>query len=799
MRIIVILMLALLSAPDINAQLIRVIDAEDSRPVKDVAVFNNQKSRFGYTSLAGEFRITAFGRNETVNFQHPSYNNVSLTVKEMEDRSWVVLLFPKTFEIDEFVVSANRWEQDKDEIPNKITQIRRPQIEFSNPQTAADLMGSTGEVFVQKSQMGGGSPMIRGFATNRVLIVVDGVRMNNAIFREGNVQNIISLDPNIIESAEVIFGPGAVIYGSDAIGGGMDFHTRKPLLSTGEKPNLRVNAMTRYSSANNEQTGHVDFNIGGSRISSLTSITLSDFGDMIMGSKKHPEYRRPEYVTRIGNRDTVVTNRNPNKQVESGYSSYYIMQKIRFQPTEKLDIVLATHISRTSDIPRYDRLIQYRNNELRYGDWYYGPQKWTMNSASVEWKPGNRFFDAARLNVTRQDFSESRYDRQFGDTELNSGEEKVVAYSVNADFEKEWNRKLLYWGIEGVTNDVTSTARSEDIITGEITPQASRYPDGENRYTGMGLYTGIKISLSEKIFLNGGARYNYNSLHSTFIDNSFYNFPFTEIDNSNGALTGSVGFVLITNENGQLSINGSSGYRAPNLDDAGKVFDSEPGSVVVPNPSLNPERAYNIDLGITRDLFDLIHIELTAFHTWLDNAMVRRNFTFDGQDSILYRGELSRVLAIVNAGSATVSGGHLSMQISPNRYLKVKSNINITRGEDQDGIPLRHVSPLFGSAHVIFENKKIKADLYGIYNGEISYDNMPPSEAGKKYLYAIDENEKPYCPAWYTINLMTSYQVGNFGIINAGIENLLDHRYRPYSSGIVSPGRNFIVSLRIKI
>ena len=799
MKFYLILLLALLPSLIGNAQLIRVIDAEDSRPVKDVAVFNNSKTKFGYTNLAGEFRINAFGKNETVNFQHPSYINVSYTVQEIEEESLVVMLYPKTFEIDEFVVSANRWEQDKEEIPNKITQIRRPQIEFANPQTAADLMASTGEVFVQKSQMGGGSPMIRGFATNRVLIVVDGVRMNNAIFREGNVQNIISLDPNITESAEVIFGPGAVIYGSDAIGGVMDFHTRKPLLSTGEKPNLRVNAMTRYSSANNEKTGHADFNIGGTRISSLTSITWSDFGDLTMGSIHHPEYRRPEYVTRIDGRDTVVTNSNPDKQVESGYSTYYIMQKVRFQPTDRLDIVLASHISRTSDIPRYDRLIQYRDDKLRYGDWYYGPQKWTMNAATVEWKADNRFFDAVRVGVARQDFTESRFDRKFGDTELNSGEENVIAYSLNADFEKEWNSKLLYWGIEGVTNSVTSTAASEDIVTGAVTPQATRYPDGDNRYTNMAVYGGIKISLSEKTFLNGGARYNHNSLHSTFIDNSFYNFPFTKIDNSNGAITGSLGFVWITDDNGQLSINGSTGYRAPNLDDAGKVFDSEPGSVVVPNPSLRPERAYNIDLGITRDILDLIHVELTAFHTLLDNAMVRRNFTFDGQDSILYRDEMSRVLAIVNAGSATVSGGHMSLQVSPHRYIKIKSNISLTRGEDQDGVPLRHVSPLFGSAHIIFENKKFKADLYGIYNGEIPYDKMPPSETGKSYLYAADSEGNPYCPEWYTINLMTSYQIANFGILNAGVENILDHRYRPYSSGIVSPGRNFIVSLRIKI
>ncbi|TFH38032.1 MAG: TonB-dependent receptor [Bacteroidia bacterium] len=179
--------------------------------------------------------------------------------------------------------------------------------------------------------------------------------------------------------------------------------------------------------------------------------------------------------------------------------------------------------------------------------------------------------------------------------------------------------------------------------------------------------------------------------------------------------------------------------------------------------------------------------------------MVRRDYTFNGEDSILYYGEMSKVLSVVNAGNATVWGGHIVVQVSPARNIRIKANMNITRGEDQDGIPLRHVTPFFGSIHFIYESKKLKTDLYTIYNGELPYEQLPPSEVDKAYLYALDENKNPYCPSWYTINLKASYQLGNFGILNAGIENILGHRYRPYSSGIVSTGRNFIVSLRVMI
>jgi hemoglobin/transferrin/lactoferrin receptor protein len=792
-------LIILLSVQNLFAQKLVVLDASDSKPIKDVAVYNDSKTKFGYTDLAGAFSINTFDDKDYLNFQHPSYQNLRLTRKEVEDNEYIVLLLYKTFDIDEFVVSANRWEQNKQEVPNKIVQIRKPEIDFINPQTAADLLSSSDEVFIQKSQLGGGSPMIRGFATNRVLIVVDGVRMNNAIFREGNVQNIISLDPNIIESTEVIFGPGAIVYGSDAIGGVMNFNTNKALLSTSEKTNVRVEAMARRSTANNETTGHVHFNIGGSKIAFLSSVTFSTFDDLMMGAQMHPDYVRQNYAKQVDGVDSMFVNTDPNLQVGTAYAQYNFTEKLRFQPTEKLNIVFANHISRSSDVPRYDRLIQEKNDVSKYGDWYYGPQKWMMNSVDMDWKTGYVFFDQMKLVIARQDFGESRHDRKFGNPIIRERFEKVVAYSANMDFSKAVGNNSIYYGAEAVYNNITSEAESWDSANELSSSTATRYPDGVNSYHAMAAYAGFNFNISSIFFINTGARYNYSALYSTIEDNSFYNFPFTEIDISNSAVTGSVGMVLLPNDKTKLNLNLSSGFRAPNLDDVGKVFDSEPGNVLVPNPSLDPEYAWNADLGISRDFWDAVQIELVGFITLLENAMVRRDYSFNGNDSILYNGEMSNVLAIVNAGDALVYGAHASLQIVPSKSLRFKSNINYTKGEDQDGIPLRHVSPLYGSTHFIYESKKFKADIYANYNGELSYSQLAPSEQNKPYIYACDKNEKPYSPAWFSVNFKTSYQLGTFGIINAGIENILNHRYRPYSSGMVAPGRNFILSLRVVI
>lgn len=783
------------------SQTITVIDREDLRPIPDVAIINEDGTKQIYTNRDGRADITDFDHTEPVCFQHFTYERTCFSFDEMNLNEYKIMLARKVFAIEEFVISANRWEQNKNEVPNRITTVLKPQVELQNPQTSADLIGLSDEVFIQKSQLGGGSPMIRGFATNRILIVVDGVRMNNAIYREGNIQNIISLDPSALESTEIIFGPGAVVYGSDAIGGVMDFHTKNALLSTGYKSVIKLNASTRFSTADQEKTTHFDFNIGNRMIAFLTGITYSDFGDLKMGSFRHDEYLRPEYVTRIGDRDSVISNKDPRTQKYSGYNQLNTINKLRIKLPGKSELVIANNFSRLSDVPRYDRLIQYKSGKLRYGAWYYGPQVWMMNSARLSIGRNTRLFDEMRLMAAQQSYTESRHDRAFGKDIINEQTEKLNIFSVNLDFDKNLRSReeLLYYGLEYVFNDIASIARTRDVVTGTISPAGSRYPNGDNHYNSLSAYAGYKNNLSDRFTVNAGMRYNYVSLNSVIADNSYYNFPFTEISISNGALTGAAGIVYRQNERFHIGLNTSSGFRAPNLDDAGKVFDSAPGIVVVPNPDLKPEYAYNIDLSLVKDFGEILHTEFTAFHSWLTNAMIRHDFLFNGMDSINYQGELSKVEAVTNTGSARVYGFHFNIQLNLTEYLFFRSALNITEGVEGDGIPLRHAAPLFGSTHLVMELPKMKTDLYTVYNGSKTFEKMAPTEIEKPYLYAKDQNGNPWSPGWCTLNLKLSYEMMNRLSVTGGIENILDLRYRPYSSGIVSPGRNFILSLRLAL
>ncbi|NOZ45538.1 MAG: TonB-dependent receptor [Chlorobi bacterium] len=779
-----------------KSQTITVLNITNKQPVINVFIYNHESTTL--TNEKGQADISSFNKTEKINFQHPAFKNLNISYNELKKLNFIVKMEESVLNLSEIIVSANQWEQNKSEVPNKIQTISKREIQFNNPQTTADLIGESDEIFIQKSQMGGGSPMIRGFAANRILLVVDGVRMNNAIYRSGNLQNIISLDANAVESSEIILGPGSVIYGSDAIGGVIDIHTKKPFLSTQEKPFISTNAMLRYSSANFEKTGHLDFNLGFNKFAYVSSFTYSDYDDLKMGNLKHTDYTRPEYVETINGVDSIVNNKNVNVQKFTAYSQFNILQKIRYKPTNTIDVEYAFHYSKLSDVPRYDRLIQKKDNKLKYAEWYYGPQKWMMNSVKITERKSNLFFDNSKFIIALQNYEESRHDRKLNKLLLRERQENVKMITINVNFDKELSENSsLYYGIELADNLVNSVGSEKNITNGETIEYPSRYPNNST-YSFFSFYINQKRKIKEKTNLVFGLRVNHIELFAPF-DTTFYPFPFKEIDLSNNAITGSFGAVFQPVTNTQIKLNFSTGFRSPNIDDIGKVFDSEPGNVIVPNKNLTPEYVYNVDLGFSSSFYEKLQVELTGFGSYINNVMVRDNFNFNGLDSIVYDGTLSKVEALVNSDYGVLYGIQFSVYADIFNNFSLKSHLNYIKGFDQDNNPLRHVTPTFGGTHLIFTFENFKADLYSIYNGELSYSQLSTSEREKPHIYATDSNGNPMSPAWVTLNIKTSFQINSVIQINAGIENLFNVRYRPYSSGVVAPGRNLILTVRARI
>lgn len=798
MRILVAI-LFVFSFQVLYAQNIVVKDGDSDTPLESVAVTSISPVALVVTNGRGQADISLFRGSNLVEFRMMGYTTMWYSFKELEQLNFEVFLTPSVFSIDQVVVSASKWSQKAREVPLKISSVSKTQVAFHNPQTSADLLTITGDVFVQKSQQGGGSPMIRGFATNRLLIAVDGVRMNNAIFRSGNLQNVISLDPFAIEQTEVLFGPGSVIYGSDAIGGVMSFYTLSPKYSINGKTLITGSSSLRYSTANAEKTGHVDINFGWEKWASLTSFSYTNFGDLRMGSWGPGEYLRNEYVVREGSTDVLIQNPNPRVQVPTGYSQTNVLQKIAFTPNSNWAFEYGLHYSATSNFDRYDRLVYYRNGLPRSAQWYYGPQVWMMNNLLISSRAKTAAYDHLKIQLAQQYFKESRHDRAFNKSRLRNRFEEVDAFTFNMDLKKSLNAnaKFLY-GAETVANSVNSTGIDRDITTEVETSAASRYPKAQ--WYSFATYLTYEQKLSDKVIFQAGGRYSHFIIDAQF-DNTFYPFPFTQAKISKGSVSGSLGLTINPSDNWSVNTILSTGFRAPNVDDMGKVFDSEPGSVIVPNPNLNAEYAYNAEVGITRRVGDFFEADFLTYFTLLDNAMVRRNTTLNGQDSIMYDGQLSQVQSIQNAAFAKVWGIQADFELMLPGGFMLSSRINYQKGTEEldNGTvsPLRHAAPWFGVTKLDYKIKKIQLSLFVNYSGEVSYNQLAEDERGKAYIYAVDTNGNPYSPAWYTVNFRALYQVNKKLSFTANIENITDQRYRPYSSGLVAAGINFIAGVRV--
>lgn len=785
----------------LHAQTIIIENEETNEPIEMATISSNEPLLYAITNGKGEANISDFVGVEKIEIRSIGFEPMTLSYAEIQDRYFEVKLKTSSFSLNDVVVSATKWRQSNQEIPGKISSISSKDVALSNPQTVADMLANSGEVFMQKSQQGGGSPMIRGFSTNRLLYTVDGVRMNTAIFRSGNIQNVISLDAFATENTEIMFGPGSVIYGSDAIGGVMSFTTLQTQFSSNDKVYTKGSAVARFASANNELTGHFDVNVGWKKFAMLTSLTYSKYGDLKMGSKGPEEYLRPFYVERQDSMDVLVENDNPLVQKPTAFDQINLMQKLSFKPNKDWSLDYAFHYSETSSYGRYDRHIRYRNGLPRSAVWEYGPQKWMMNQLTIAYKKRNLVFDEMNLRLAHQYFNESRIDRGFNDPIQNTKEEKVFAYSANVDFVKSFYTKhKVFYGVEFVNNVIQSEAEAENINTGDVFGIAARYPLAA--WATAGVYASYQYKANEKFNIQAGLRYAHFLIDADFSNNlAYYPLPEEEAKISKGAAIGSLGAIYTPSSNTTVRANFSTGFRAPNIDDIGKIFDSEPGSVLIPNTNLDAEYVYNGEIGFAQIIKKNLKVDATAYYTYLQNAMVRRDFSFNGQDSILYDGELSGVQAIQNAANANVYGVQVGLEAKLPKGFGFNIVYNYQKGEEEleDGTrsPSRHAAPMFGAAHLTFKYQGFLMDVYTLFSGGVKFENMPEEEKGKGYIYAVDDNGNPYSPAWATLNLKTSYRVNKYFSVSAGMENILDLRYKTYSSGIAAAGRNFILSGRV--
>jgi len=796
-----ILLVALVGLSSLaHAQKLQLVDDYTNQPVSNIRIVHNEKT---YTSNdAGTIDLSGITIPTELVVEHPNY--LSVTVQITNRELTLVRLLEKSIDLDEVTVSSSRFLEKKSDVPKRIETIRSSELQRMNQSNSADVLASNGSVFVQKSQLGGGSPIIRGFETNKVLLVVDGIPLNNAIYRGGHLQNVLTIDPASLESVEIVFGPGSVVYGSDALGGVMHFHTIKPQFSETDSVRIKTNSYARYFSAANGYSVHTSVNLGWKRWSSITSFTYSNFGDLTQGSlrsSKYPDFgERTFYVERINGMDSMVTNPNKNKQVGSAYSQYDILQKIAFKQNDKVVHTLNMQFSNSSDVPRYDRLTQTKNGTPRFAEWYYGPQTRALISYDLSVQQKRKLYDHLKLNVSQQWIEESRHDRAFQSAFLNNRNEKVLVSTLLFDLEKMIGKHEIRYGVFAKYDDVQSTAMKENIEADTTSALDTRYPDGGSSMATAALYLTDAIEFSEKWILTGGIRANYVQLKAKFIDRSFYDFPFSDVNQSNSAINGNLGMIFQPTKRFRVSLNGSTGFRAPNVDDLAKVFESvvetgsTPGKLVVPNANLKPETVYTGELGLSYRYKDNLQVSAIGYCSRIEHVIAVLPSTLNGSDTAFYNDNYVDVYAAQNANHGIVYGAEGSIKAQFLKHWILGSSINYTHGSiyaDDQEKPLDHIPPVYGKTSLQFTWKKLQTEFFSQYSGWKKLADY--SDSGEDNLaYATADG----MPSWMTYNLRVSYQFTSKLSAQAACENILNQNYRTFASNISAPGRNFIFTLR---
>ena len=788
---------------NVYSQVVVLKEINSDVALSDVLVSNNNKTIFIVSSEKGIVNLSVFSDKEEIVFYHISYESIITEKNKIKNG---VLLFTKISGLlPEVVLSVSNNTTDTRKVSEQISVISAKDIKNINPQTTPDLLASTPGITVQKSQMGGGSPAIRGFEANRVLMVVDGVRLNNAIYRSGHLQNSLSIDHGSIDRMEVVYGPSSTKYGSDALGGVIHFYTKEPKLGE-EQWNSNLSAS--YSTANKGISIHADALYNNKKLGSFTSISFSEFNDLKMGTVRNHGFEDWGKVfnysknTETYYNDIPSKNTDVNLQKNTGFTQIDAMQKLVFKLNSKNNLVFNLQYSNSSNIPRFDALTDESNGSLKWAEWYYGPQERLLISSKLSSEINKPFMLRSNIIIAYQNVKESRMQRKFESKKKTFREENVDVLSLNADFFVKYKNNDISYGTEVTFNNVNSTAQGKTLVTsgnsviGTDSPFAvqTRYPDGGSNYSSFAIYTDVRKDVSRKTTFNYGLRFTSTLMHANWVDDTFIKLPDSDIALSNNAITGNIGIAYLPNRKWTFKTHLSSGFRSPNIDDVGKVREKS-DLLTVPNTSLKPEYALNYEINVERYLLDRkLLLSLDLYYTRIFDYISRQPYKINGQDSLVYDGVNTKTIANVNSGQAHVYGGNIGLLAKISNNLKLKSFLTYTKGEMlQLGMPMPSIAPLFGSTSLILDLKKWRVNINANYNGHKKAEDFD--------VYGgVDNLDKAASvtfgtPAWYTINTSVLFKASENINLRFAVDNILDHHYLPFASGISAPGRNFTLTV----
>ena len=812
--------------PSICGQEIWIEDLVTGEPLENVMIFSENRNNSLLTNALGKAVLDDFPHQGQIKFSLLGYQPLSISFLEILQGKKVISLTPEDEVLEEVILSVARSQATRDKIAEQVGIISQKEIETVGVATGADLLEINPNIRIQKSQGGGGSPVLRGFEANRVLIVVDGVRMNNAIYRSGHLQNAITIDPHNIERVEVTFGSSSVGYGSDALGGVIHYYTKSPQLNS--KSTVKSEFSSTFNHANLSFINNANTSLSFKNWGSITSVSYSNFGDIRIGNKRSHGFSNwgltPYFSLNSRNNynDSPVRNSNPNIQKNTGYDQFDLFQKFLVRLPSDMILNINLQYSESSDIDRYDKLMEERNGSLRFSEWYYGPQKRFFLSPQLKFFLGKNWLKKGTLTAAYQNVEESRVNRKFGSLTRSNQIEKVYVYSINADFYGNIAQgHSLSYGLEWTYNRIRSQGFAIDLdldfenIIGynNRTLIPSRYPSDGSSASSLAGYLNWIYRANKRLTINGGLRLTGSKIIARWNDTAQVDKLLSSVDLQSEALTYTLAMTFRPNEKWQINNLISSGFRNPNIDDIGKIRESN-GILLVPNSFLKPEYAYTFESGIKFTSSNKInYIDLRGFTTLVSRHIVRSDFivfsdiSTPNENTILYNGEEVSTQANKNLGNRYIFGCSLQGKWMLSDPFEILGGITYNTADQNPNYgPMPSIAPVFGTLILSNEVKNLKTLLIWKFSKrKFSTDYSWGGEDGLHETPIVNPDSplqinKYYgMPSWNTWSIISQYKFGKFIILNVGLKNIFDLHYRTFASGISAEGRSLQLGLKVKI
>lgn len=697
---------------------------------------------------------------------------------------------------------VGRANEDARQVADQVAVLNRNSFNKIQTHSTVDALEKTATAFVQKSQNGGGSPILRGFEANKILLVVDGVRMNNAIYRSGHLQNAMSVDADVLERMEVLYGPSALIYGSGALGGVIHFRTPDLRFSKTEEQHSSIGFS--YASASQTKKTFAKIQFANAKWSSLSFASFTEVGNLRVG--KHARKTNSNFgldtTYVLSQPDRIIQNPNPLVLQETNFQQVSALQKLAYRFSPKRLLIANLQYYESPKISRYDELSLYHENQQPlYSEWYYSPFRRFLSSLVYEDKTRFALADEFKIIGAYQSIAEGQNTRRFNSEYLLQSKDQLDIFNLYLDAKKTLGKFHLNYGFATDINSVTSTAKRKNITTQtEDSNTLTRYPSGGSKTIELGGYLQSQFAITKNFDLKIGLRLQHYKNEFRYLHSDIFEWPEYFYDKNNQASTAfvySFGLIKKWASGIGLKLHYGNAFRAPNIDDLAKTR-IKTTTISVPNLNLKPEKTNNFSASFWYDKrWGLQHIKLdyTFYYTHMHDAIVRQDFYLpNGDVTYVADGVSYQVQANVNAAKANILGHAFGMSWTWDEKYTIAAGFNVQKGTQKEGgvaHPLAHIPPSFGIVQTNIKKDLLNLNVAYVFNGPKKRSDYA-STGSDNLIFATTEG----LPARGIFNINLLYDLTPLQL-SLGLDNILDLRYRTFSSGLSAPGRDLRMGIKL--